>query len=76
MFTIEYTNVNGESKTQAFDSRDRTKLAVHLSRFSLPIVAVYEQASPITKAMRAVLGSMPHHKMTRHALSFVASRAP
>lgn len=55
MFTIQYTAVNGESKMQELDSDSRGKLLVHLVRFEHPILAIYEQASPITKTMQAKL---------------------
>jgi hypothetical protein len=76
MFTIEYKAANGEHQTQVFDTRNRLTLAKHLSRFNLPIVAVYEQATAITKAMQSELKNMPHNRMSRHALSFIGSRAP
>ncbi len=55
MFTIQYQAVSGEHKMQAFDSKSRERLVKHLARFEHPIMAVYEQATVITKACRADL---------------------
>lgn len=51
MFTIQFAS-NGVSKTQTFDSTNRTKLAHHLMQFPQPIINVYEQATPINNAIR------------------------
>lgn len=75
MFTIQYQAVNGEHKMQAFDSRNRAQLAKHLARFDRPIMAVYEQATVITKAMRAELAKMPQHSLSGDARVFI-SNAP
>lgn len=55
MFTIQYTAVNGESRMQELDSSNRGKLLAYLVRFEHPILAVYEQSTPITKTMQAKL---------------------
>jgi len=55
MFLIQYEAVSGEHKIQQFDSNSRDRLAAHLARFSHPIIAVYEQSTTITKAMREML---------------------
>lgn len=77
MFTIQYQKPNGESGMQTFDSNSRVKLVKHLSSFSAPILAVYEQASPITKAVRAALAEYPPSQLSRAAKDFVtASKCP
>ena len=62
MFTIQYETVSGEHKMQAFDSNSRAKLLTVLAHFNRPIVAVYEQASPITKTVRKELAAWPGGK--------------
>lgn len=74
MFIIQYVAVNGKQQMQNFDSPNRFRLAKHLARFRRPILAVYEQATVITKAMRAELAKMPKNKMSRYALDFINSR--
>jgi hypothetical protein len=74
MFTIQYQAVSGEHKTQTFDSQSRTRLVSHLAQFEHPIMAVYEQASPITKAIRKALAEWPGAK-SRAALDFIKSPA-
>lgn len=73
MFTITYVAVNGEMENQTFDSNNRAKLTVHLASFNRPISAVYEQASPITKAARSALAEYTGPKTT-YAVDFVNSR--
>jgi hypothetical protein len=58
MFTIQY-RMNGQEHTQILDSTSRTKLAIYLAKFPHTIVAVYEQATPITKAMQKELAAWP-----------------
>lgn len=72
MFTIQYTAVNGESKLQTLDSNSRQKLLDLLARFERPIVAVYEQASPITKTIRKDLVSYPGG-LSQPARDFISS---
>jgi len=74
MFTIQYQDNTGNSKLQTFDSNSRQKLAIHLARFNCPIDAVYEQGTPITKAMQEDLRTYPG-TLTRHAKEFSNSRA-
>ncbi len=74
MFTIQYQAPSGEHKMQAFDSNSRTKLLTVLSHFNHPIVAVYEQASPITKAVRKELAAWPGSKSAA-ALDFIKTPA-
>lgn len=59
MYTIQYQAVNGEATTQQVDCRARSTLAIWLARSEFPILAVYEQTTPITKAMRKELASWP-----------------
>jgi hypothetical protein len=73
VFTIQYQAVNGEHKTQAFDSHSRTKLVKHLAHFEQPIMAVYEQATVITKAVRTELAKLPPTSISRAARDFVRS---
>ena len=72
MFTIQYVAVSGEHKMQTLDSNSRTKLVMHLARFKRPIVAVYEQASPITKTIREELRTWPGTKL-QFAREFISS---
>jgi len=55
MFTIQYRDTRGGHAMQNFDSRSRSALIRQLARFERPIVAVYEQATVITKAARKEL---------------------
>lgn len=70
MFNIQYTAVDGQSRMQQLDSDSRTKLMLYLTKFEHPILAVYEQASPITKTMQAKLRTWPGD-MTRCARDFM-----
>jgi len=71
MFTIQFVGVNGESRMQSFDSKSRHKLVRHLAHFECRILAVYEQASPITKAVRSALAELPPSTLSRAAKDFV-----
>lgn len=73
MFTIQYKTVNGENKMQTLNSNNRFQLASHLARFKQPIIAVYEQATPITKAVRADLRNRSLNSLSRCAREFVSS---
>lgn len=73
MYNIQYEAVNGEHQMQAFDGR-RSRLVAHLAQFPWPIVAVYEQASVITKTMRRELAEYPGSK-SPCALNFIKSQA-
>jgi hypothetical protein len=70
MFNIQYEGVDGQSRMQAFDSKNRQALATHLARFQRPILAVYEQTTPITKAMRTELSALPVGRLSRAAREF------
>jgi len=70
MFTIQYIDVAGHTVTQNFDGRDRRRLAKHLSRFSRPIVNVYEQATPITNTMRKELRTSKDLSLSIYARGF------
>ncbi len=72
MFTIQYATPGGDHKMQTFDSTNRRKLVIHLASFPAPIVAVYEQGTVITKAIRNELRNWPGSK-TRYATEFANS---
>lgn len=74
MFTIQYVAVNGEHKMQKFDSGSRVRLASHLSRFEHPIVAVFEQATPITKTMQRTLRA--YSGLSKCAKEFAFATSP
>lgn len=72
MFTIQYeAPISGAHKMQNFDTTSRQKLLIHLSRFNQPIVAVYEQATPITKAVRSELKTWPG-TLSKYAREFTS----
>lgn len=73
MFTIQYETVSGEHRTQTIDSNSRSKLVAHLAHFEHPIVAVYEQATTVTKAMREALRHWPGN-LSPHAREFMSRR--
>lgn len=70
MFHIQYEAVDGSHKMQVFDSKSRVRLVAHLAKFEHPIMAVYEQATVITKAVRKELTEYPGTK-TRYARDFI-----
>lgn len=74
MFTIQYGTSNGRHIMQSFDSGSRIKLASHLARSRHPIEAVYEQASPITKAMQAALRGLHRDQLSQCAREFAFSQ--
>lgn len=73
MFSIQYQAINGEHKMQTFDGT-RSRLIVHLAQFPWPIIAVYEQATPITKTVRKELEAWPG-SLSRYAHEFITSRS-
>lgn len=73
MYTIQYSAVNGENKMTTFDTTNRSRLIAYLAKFERPIIAVYEQASPITKAVRAELQKQPARRLSRYARDFATS---
>lgn len=75
MFTIEYEDVTGQSKTQSFDSGNRLKLVQHLASFQRPILAVYERSTPITKLMQISLRNSGHN-LGVHAREFAFKNLP
>lgn len=75
MYVIQYEALSGVHRMQEFDSNSRMRLAKHLSRFRRPILAVYEQTTPITKAIRAELAKLPDRDLSRDAREFVHDRA-
>lgn len=72
MFTIQYTGVDGQSHMQVLDSRSRSRLCSYLSQFPHPILALYEQSTVITKAIRKDMADWPGSK-TRAAADFINS---
>jgi len=74
MYSIQYQKVDGKSDMQELDTKARSRLVMYLSKFERPILAVYEQATPITKAVRKELSELPQDKLSAAAREFVASR--
>lgn len=72
MFTIQYEDVNGTHKMQDVDSNSRVRLLQYLATFNRPVVAVYEQASPITKTVQSQLRNM--RDLSSHARDFMNRR--
>lgn len=62
MYTIQYEAMDGTHKMQTLDTGSRTRLLIQLAGFTRPIVAVYEQATPITKAVQRDLAKWPGSK--------------
>lgn len=75
MFTIQYEAVGGAHKMQAVDTNQRRKLLHCIASFPHPILAVYEQASPITKAVRRDMQSYPG-TLSTHARAFAFTMTP
>jgi hypothetical protein len=71
MYTLQYQDVAGQSQMQEVDA-NRTKMVWYLSTFEHPILAVYENASPVTKSIRAELAKWPG-TMTATARAFATS---
>lgn len=76
MYTIQYEAISGERRMQTLDSKSRLHLIKHLARFKRPIMAVYEQASPITKAVQIELARLPRGMISACARDFVNSATP
>lgn len=70
MFTVQYETINGEHRMQNVDGGNREKLVNYLARFEHPIVAVYEQATVVTKVIRRELRSCPG-PVSRYARDFM-----
>ena len=70
MFTIQYQSINGGHVMQQVDVRDREILVRHVAKFERPVFAVYEQATPITKAVRGALSKLPDNALSRYAKQF------
>ena len=73
MFVIQYEATDGTHKMQDFDSNSRPKLIHHLSRFECPIMAVYEQSTPITSWAKIALRGYSGH-LTKAARDFASSQ--
>jgi hypothetical protein len=72
MFIIQYEAADGTHKMQDFDSSSRPKLIQHLARFDRPIMAVYEQSTPITAWARVALRTT--HGLSNAAREFASSQ--
>lgn len=72
MFTIQYRDARGGSGMQEVRSQSRTFLLANVARFEHPIMAVYEQATVITKAVRNDLRNYPG-ELSSHARDFLSS---
>jgi hypothetical protein len=72
MFVIQYEAIDGTHKMQDFDSNSRPMLLRHLARFDRPIMAVYEQSTPITAWARIALRTT--HGLSRPAREFASSQ--
>jgi len=72
MYTIQYQKADGSHELQQVDVKARSTLAIWLARADKPIAAVFEQTTPITKAMRKELSEWPG-TLSRHAKDFVNS---
>lgn len=70
MFTIQYETTNGEHRMQNVGGENRQKFVSYLARFEHPIVAVYEQATVVTKIMRRELRNCPG-PVSRYARDFM-----
>lgn len=70
MYTVQYVNVDGTHAMQQVECKARSTLAIWLARANKPIAAVYEQTTPITKAMRKELAEWPG-TLSRCAREFV-----
>lgn len=73
MFNIQYQATNGESKMQELDSNNKGKLLAYLVRFERPILAIYEQTTPITKTMQAKMRTW-NGTISREAREFMNRR--
>jgi len=73
MFTIQYQTASGAHAMQEFNGRTRASLVVYLASFRKPIMAVYEQATVITKAIRAELAKVPERHLSPEAREFAAA---
>lgn len=72
MFVIQYEAIDGTHKMQDFNSNSRPMLLRHLARFERPIMAVYEQSTPITNWTRVALRTT--HGLSKPARDFANSQ--
>jgi hypothetical protein len=75
-YVIQYEGVNGGARMQDFDSRSRAYLVKHLAKFERPILNVFEQSTPITKAVRAEMAAMKPATLSRAAKEFIGISSP
>lgn len=73
MFTIEYVASDGKRGMETFLGNNREKLVSYLARFDHSITAVYEQTTPVTKAICKSLAERPYKSDAARA--FVNSQA-
>lgn len=52
MYTVTYRDTRGHTGSVEVDVRTRKEISRFVARFNLPVVAVFEQATPITEAVR------------------------
>lgn len=71
MYTLQFQDVKGEHAFKSLDLSNETKLLIYLASFELPIVAVFEEVTVITKKMRHRLAEYPGAK-SRCAREFCA----
>lgn len=70
MYTIQYIALSGETRTQELDVKARNKVVRHLARFKRPILEVYEQATPVTRAVQHELAKLPKRGLSNEARIF------
>lgn len=71
MYHIQYETVFGTHELQEIDTRKRHVVVAHLARYEHPIVAVYEQTTTVTKAMREELRKWPG-SLSQYARDFMS----
>lgn len=52
MYTVTYKDAKGTTDKVEVDVKSRKEITRFVARFNLPVVAVFEQATPITEAVR------------------------
>lgn len=71
MYTVIYTDARGGSGKVEVNIKTRKEITRFVARFSLPVVAVFEQATPITEAVRNDLKQNYRGVLSNVARSFV-----
>jgi hypothetical protein len=72
MYTIQYVALSGETRMQELDTKYRHRLVTHLARYRRPVIAVFEQSTPITEAVRKDLKQFAG-TLSTHARDFAFS---